>query len=300
MTQGKTKGAATLAGFGAVLLWALLALLTSLSGSVPPFQLAAMSFAVGGIVGLLILARRPGALRSFRQPWPVWALGVGGLFGYHFLYFSALRAAPAVEAGLIAYLWPLLIVLFSALLPGERLRWFHVAGALLGFSGAALIVTGGTGLNLDPAHAAGYGFALTAALVWSGYSVLSRRFSAVPTDVVTGFCLAAAALSALCHLCLEDWVTPASGVEWLAILGLGLGPLGLAFFLWDRGVKLGDIQVLGAASYAAPLLSTLILIAAGVSAATWTIAAACLLITAGALLASRDLLWRPVSRSVQG
>ncbi len=295
-----TRGAATLAGFGAVLLWALLALLTSLSGSVPPFQLAAMSFAVGAGVGLAMAVRRPGAMRSFRQPWPVWALGVGGLFGYHFLYFSALRAAPPVEASLIAYLWPLLIVVFSTLLPGERLRWFHVAGALLGFSGAALIVTGGRGLALDPAHAAGYGLALAAALVWSSYSVLSRRFAGVPTDVVTGFCLAAAVLSALCHLWLEAWVTPASATEWLAILGLGLGPLGLAFFLWDRGVKLGDIQVLGAASYAAPLLSTLILIAAGVSSATWTIAAACMLITAGALLASKDMLRRPVSRSARG
>jgi drug/metabolite transporter (DMT)-like permease len=295
-----TRGAATVAGFGAVLLWAMLALLTSLSGSVPPFQLAAMSFAVGAGVGLAMMVRRPGAIRGFRQPWPVWALGVGGLFGYHFLYFSALRAAPPVEAGLIAYLWPLLIVLFSALLPGERLRWFHVAGATLGFAGAALIVTGGRGVALNPDHAAGYGFALAAALVWSSYSVLSRRFAFVPTDVVTGFCLAAAFLSALCHLWLEDWVTPASAVEWLAILGLGLGPLGLAFFLWDRGVKLGDIQVLGAASYAAPLLSTLILIAAGVSAATWTIAAACVLITAGALIASKDMLRRPVSRAARG
>ncbi|MGI1662675.1 aromatic amino acid exporter YddG [Palleronia sp. KMU-117] len=295
-----TRGAATLAGFGAVLLWALLALLTSLSGTVPPFQLAAMTFALGGLVGLLAMARRPGAWAAMRQPWPVWALGVGGLFGYHFLYFSALRAAPAVEASLIAYLWPLLIVIFSALLPGERLRWFHVAGAALGFAGAALIVTGGRGLALNPAHATGYGFALAAALVWAGYSVLSRRFAAVPTDIVTGFCLATSALALLCHLLLETWVTPSGAVEWLAIVALGLGPVGLAFFLWDRGVKLGDIQVLGAASYASPLLSTLVLVATGISPATWTVALACLLITAGAILASKDMLRRPVRRSARG
>jgi drug/metabolite transporter (DMT)-like permease len=295
-----TRGAATLAGFGAVLLWALLALLTSLSGTVPPFQLAAMTFALGGLVGLLAMSRRPGSLAALRQPWPVWALGVGGLFGYHFLYFSALRAAPAVEASLIAYLWPLLIVIFSALLPGERLRWFHIAGAALGFAGAALIVTGGRGLALNPAHAAGYGFALAAALVWAGYSVLSRRFATVPTDVVTGFCLATSALALLCHFLLETWVTPAGAVQWLAILALGLGPVGLAFFLWDRGVKLGDIQVLGAASYASPLLSTLVLVATGISPATWTVALACLLITAGAVLASKEMLGRPVRRSARG
>lgn len=294
-----TRGMATLAGFGAILLWALLALLTALSGSVPPFQLAAMTFAVGGAVGLVLTARRPGALRGLRQPWPVWALGVGGLFGYHFLYFSALRAAPAVEASLIAFLWPLLIVLFSALLPGERLRWFHLAGAAMGFAGAALIVTGGRAVTLNPDFVTGYAFALAAALVWSGYSVLSRRFAEVPTDIVTGFCLATAVLAFLCHIALEDWVTPAGATEWLAILGLGLGPVGLAFFLWDRGVKRGDIQVLGAASYAAPLLSTLILVASGVSPASWVVAAACLFITAGALLASKEMLRRPVSRSVR-
>jgi drug/metabolite transporter (DMT)-like permease len=295
-----SRGAATFAGFGAILLWALLALLTALSGTVPPFQLAAMTFAVGGLVGLVLTARRPGALRHLRQPWQVWALGVGGLFGYHFLYFSALRAAPAVEASLIAFLWPLLIVLFSALLPGERLRWFPLAGAAMGFAGAALIVTGGRGVTLNPEFVTGYAFALAAALVWSGYSVLSRRFANVPTDVVTGFCLVTAALAFLCHLVLEEWVVPTGVVEWLAILGLGLGPVGLAFFLWDRGVKRGDIQVLGAASYAAPLLSTLILVAAGVSPASWVVALACLLITAGALLASKEMLRRPVSRSVQG
>ena len=104
----------------------------------------------------------------------------------------------------------------------------------------------------------------------------------------------------LCHLALEDWVTPSGAIEWLAILGLGLGPVGLAFFLWDRGVKRGDIQVLGAASYAAPLLSTLVLVASGVSPASWVVAMACLLITAGALLASKEMLRRPVSRSVRG
>ena len=281
---------ATAVGAVAVLLWSLLALLTAASGAVPPFQLAAMSFAIGAAVGVATLALSGRGFAAWRQPWPVWALGVAGLFGYHFAYFTALRNAPPVEAGLIAYLWPLLIVLFSALLPGERLGWHHVLGALAGFSGAALIVTGGDGVGFRAEHAFGYAMALVCAFTWSGYSVLSRRFGEVPTDVVAGYCLATAALAALAHLGLEETVVPGSAVEWLAILGLGLGPVGAAFYVWDHGVKRGDIQVLGALSYLAPLLSTLVLVAAGMARAEPAIGIACALITAGAALAAKDFL----------
>ena len=283
---------ATLTGFGAVLLWALLALLTDASGDVPPFQLSAISFAIAGAAGLLVTLARPGGSARLIQPLPVFALGVGGLFGYHFLYFSALRNAPAVEASLIAYLWPLLIVLRSTRVTGERLKPHHLIGALLGFAGAALLVTRDTGLGFDVTYTKGYALALAAAFVWSSYSILSRRVAHVPTEAVTGFCIATALLAALCHVLFESTIWPATATEWLAVLGLGLGPVGLAFFLWDIGVKHGDISALGAASYAAPLLSTLILIAAGAAVFSWSIAIACLLITLGAVIASRSLLTR--------
>lgn len=287
--MSRTK--ATFIGFVAVLLWALLALFTAASGAVPPFQLAAMSFTIATCVGIVGFAVKGSGFSGLRQPWKVWLLGIAGLFGYHFFYFTALRNAPPVEAGLIAYLWPLLIVLFSALLPGEKLGWHHIVGALLGLAGAALIVTGGKGFTLQAEFSFGYAMALVCALTWSGYSVLSRKFADVPTDVVTGFCAATAVLSLLCHLALEQTVWPQTPLEWLAIAGLGLGPVGLAFYVWDYGVKNGDIQVLGAASYAAPLLSTFALIITGYAGFTWAIGLACLLITGGAVLAAKDMLF---------
>ncbi|WP_163265707.1 DMT family transporter [Chelativorans alearense] len=283
---------ATLIGFSAVAMWALLALFTAASGKVPPFQLSALSFTVGTAIGGLAQLLSPAFRRREAVPPVVWLIGIGGLFGYHFLYFTALRNAPAVEASLIAYLWPLLIVLGSALMPGERLGWHHVAGALLGLLGTFLIVTKGGGLTLDGRYALGYAAAGGCALFWSGYSLLSRRFQAVPTGIVTWFCAATAILSALCHLALEETVWPAGAGEWLAVLGLGLLPVGAAFYAWDYGVKHGNIQVLGAASYAAPLLSTLILIAAGRAEPTINILAACLLITGGAALAAKNMLRR--------
>ncbi len=279
---------ATLIGFSAILMWSFLALLTAASGKMPPFQLSAICFAIASLPGILVLVLKPSRLALLKQPASVWIVGIAGLFGYHFLYFTALRNAPAVEAGLIAYLWPLLIVVGSALLPGEKLRWYHLVGAVAGLCGTFLIV-GRNGVNFDGAYALGYGAAFLCAFTWSGYSLLTRRFDAVSTDVVTGFCLATSILSLVCHLALETTVWPQGAVEWVAVVGLGLFPVGAAFYAWDYGVKNGNIQILGAASYAAPLLSTLILTLFGFAEATPRIAIACVLVTGGAVLAAQDM-----------
>jgi len=283
---------ATLIGFSAVAMWALLALLTDASGTMPPFQLSALTFTIGTCVGLFSRLLMPSATPGEKIPPVVCLIGIAGLFGYHFFYFTALRNAPAVEASLIAYLWPLLIVLGSALMPGETLAWNHVAGALLGLCGTVLIVTKGGGLAFDARYAFGYAMAAVCAVLWASYSLLSRRFSAVPTSIVTWFCAATALLSLVCHLALEQTVWPANAGQWLAVAGLGLMPVGAAFYAWDIGVKRGNIQVLGAASYAAPLLSTLVLIAAGFAEPSLRILAACVLITGGAVLAAKSLLLR--------
>ncbi|HEX7107698.1 MAG TPA: EamA family transporter [Aestuariivirga sp.] len=284
---------ATLIGFTAVLMWALLALFTSASGTVPPFQLAAMSFLIGGLMGSATWPFRPAAFKVLaQQERRLWALGIASLFGYHFIYFTAIRNAPPVEVSLIAYLWPLFLVVFSAFLPGEKLRAHHILGVVLGLIGAVLVITRGQGFVLSEGLKSGHVLALPCAVIWAGYSVLARRFGHVPTDVVSGFCLAAALLSFCAHLIFEQTVWPQSTVEWLAVAGLGLLPLGAAFYTWDYGLKHGDIMVLGASSYAAPLLSTLVLLYFGYAQFHWSIAAACFLITAGAVIAAKDMIFR--------
>ena len=281
-----TKSRATAIGFLAVLLWSLLALFTVGSSPIPPLQLNAMCFAIGGMIGLVWVVATGDIHKLKSTKWKVYAFGTLGLFGYHLLYFSALRMAPAAEAGLIAYLWPLLIVLFSGLLPGEALKRGHIIGALISFAGAALIVAKG-GNGFQAGSIPGYMLAFTAALTWSGYSVLSRRLGNVPTSSVAVFCILTSALSLAAHLSFEQTIWPETTRQWASILGLGLGPVGLAFYVWDIGVKRGDIQLLGVASYAAPLLSTIALIVAGIANASWPLLAAAILITSGALLAAK-------------
>src|SRR5262249_48236377 len=231
---------ATLIGLTAILMWSLLSVLTVATGSIPAFQLAAITFAMGALGGSLTGIGRPEAFAALRQPPIAWIVGVGGLFGYHALYFLALRFAPPAEAGLLNYLWPLLIVLFSSLLPGERLLAHHIIGALLGLAGTVLLLMGGGSSGFEAGQLPGLAAAFIAAFVWASYSVMSRRLKAVPTDAVAGFCLATAVLAAVVHVFVERTVSPETPGQWLAIIALGVGPVGAAFFTWDIGMKRGD------------------------------------------------------------
>ena len=286
-----TPRAATLIGLSAILMWSLLAVMTVATGTIPAFQLAAMTFAIGAVTCALGWIGRTDAVKALRQPLVVWVVGVGGLFGYHALYFLALRFAPPAEAGLLNYLWPLLIVLFSSLLPGERLAAHHVIGAVLGLAGTVLLFAGNTG-NFTSGQIPGLIAAFIAAFVWATYSVLSRRLKSVPTDAVAGFCAVTAVLAALVHELVETTVWPATPLQWAAIAALGIGPVGAAFYAWDVGMKRGDIRVLGAASYATPLLSTMFLILAGYAKASTNLALAAILIASGGLIAAKDMVLR--------
>lgn len=280
------RTAATLVGIVAILLWSLLAPLTVYAAGLPTFQLLAMSFGVAFLGGLVALGLRGrAALAQLRQPWAPWMTAFAALFGYHALYFYALAAAPAAEASLINYLWPLLIVLLAALLPGESLSARHVLGSLLGMGGTALIVLGREASGAGSAPVAGFAAAAAAALVWSSYSVFNRRFEGTPSAMIVGVCGAVAVAGALLHGALEETVVPSIG-QAMAVLLLGIGPTGLAFLAWDHATKRGHIAMLGVLSYMAPLLSTTLLVVIGSAPATLRLGAAAALIVGGAMVAT--------------
>lgn len=278
---------ATMIGSISILLWGTLALLTQLTeGQIPPFQLLSMTFFIAFLM-MLTRWRLQGSwgTRFARQPWYAWLHGVGGLFGYHFCYFLAMSSAPAVEVSLLAYLWPLFIVLFAALLPGEHLKKQHSIGAIIALSGCWFLI-GGSGEGFSNIYLKGYLLAFSCSLIWSSYSIIGRMIKHVPTDAVGWFCGVTAILGLIFHLIWEATVWPKTGLHWLGVLGLGLGPVGLAFFTWDYGVKHGNLQLLGVLSYSAPLISTLLLVVAGVTSASISIFIASIAICLGALIAS--------------
>ena len=274
---------ATLAGCGAIALWSTLGLLSRAAAAIPPLQLTAMAFAVSAALGLGLLAWRR-ELAVLRQRPVVWLHGIFGLFGFHALYFAALAWAPPAEANLINYLWPLLIVLFSATLPGMALSRWHLAGVACGAAGCAVLLGGGS--SLSAAALPGYLAAFGSAVTWAVYSVLARKLAAVPTGAVAGFCAATALLAAASHLAFEATVRPDATVL-LTVLVLGIGPVGAAFFLWDLGMKRGDPRLLGTLAYATPVVSTLLLWAGGYTELTPAVVVAAALVALGGLLAAR-------------
>ena len=275
----------TLCALGAIALWATLASLGVLLGQVPPFLLNGIALLIGSTLALPRVLHTP---HLWRVPARTLALGVYGLFGFHFLLFIALRHAPAVEANLVNYLWPLfMVVLAPLLLPGMRLRAIHVLAALLGFCGAALAILGarpdGPGTAI---WAWGYLPALGSALIWSSYSLLSQRVAPFPTAAIGLFGLTSGLLSLLCHWLLEPPVS-LSLREWLLLGVMGAGPLGSAFYLWDKALKRGDARQIAILSYLTPLASTALLMLSSGRAPSPSIALAALLIIGGAVLGAR-------------
>jgi drug/metabolite transporter (DMT)-like permease len=281
--QANPSPAATLYALGAIASWALLAALGVALQHVPPFLLTGIALVVGSIPTWPLVARHPAL---WRIPLPTLALGVAGLFGFHFLLFLALRTAPPVQANLVNYLWPLFIVVLApVLLPGMGLRPIHVFAAMLGFAGAAVAILGRS-TQLDGAWSWGYLLALGSALIWACYSLLTRRVPPFPTVAVGLFGLASGILSLLCHAVLEP-VTALGTRDWMLLILAGLGPLGMAFLLWDKALKLGDPRQIGILSYLTPLSSTAVLMLTGAGPFSWSIALAAAMIISAAILGTR-------------
>ncbi|HTX73951.1 MAG TPA: EamA family transporter [Rectinemataceae bacterium] len=281
--EGKRGSALAFAALS-ICLWSSLALLSSRVAHLPALLSVGVALSVGGLVGLV-------RVREWRIPPATFIVGLGGIFGYHALLFTAFRLSPAVEVNLLNYLWPLLIVLLTPLfLPGMNLLVRHVLGALMGLAGAALVASGGR-FGLDLAHGLGYLLAAGAALVWASYSLLTKRLPPFPSAAVGGFCLASGLLS-LALFRVEGGTSfsmPAiRPVDWLYLCLLGIGPMGAAFYSWDAALKRGDPRVIGTLAYLTPLLSTLNLVLFGRGHLSPSSAVAMLLIVAGAAAGSID------------
>lgn len=273
---------ANLYALGAIALWASLAALAVSLAHVPPFLLTGIALVIGSVPAWPLVWRNPSV---WRIPPRTLALGVYGLFAYHFLLFIALRDAPPVEANLVNYLWPLLIVVLApVLLPGVVLRPAHVLAALLGFGGAALAIAGGRALS--GALSWGYVPALASAFIWASYSLLTKRVAAFPTTAIGLFGLVSGLLSLLCHVLLEP-STALQARDWALLAVLGLGPLGASFYLWDKALKLGDARHIGILSYLTPLASTALLVLVSGRPFTASIALATVLIVSAAVLGMR-------------
>jgi drug/metabolite transporter (DMT)-like permease len=276
---------ADLLALGAIVLWASLATLATLLSGIPPLLLTGIGLIVGSLISIPLSGFK---LSGWKIPFKTLLVGVYGLFGYHLMLFIALQTAPAVEANLVNYLWPLLIVVLAPLFTKSlKLGARHLIAAGAGFTGAAIAISSNAQGGFSFAFEIGYLFALAAAVIWATYSLLTTKVPPFPTSAIGLFGLVAGVLAIGAHLVLETPAAISSSDWWLLIL-LGLGPLGASFYFWDAALKIGDPRRIGLLAFLTPLLSTAGLVLVSGRTLSWQLAVATALIVGGAVLGSRS------------
>ena len=270
---------AVLCAMAAILIWSSLATLGVSLAGIPPFLLIGGALLIGGLLSV------PWA-GQWNWRWSTIGNGCYGMLLYHLLFILALRSAPPVSANLVHYLWPMLIVLLSPLvLPGTQLRAMHIACAVMGFAGAALAITAGGVVGEFSWHW-GYAFAVGAAFVWSTYSLALKRIGAATTADVGLACILSGCIALALHAALEPAVDlQASQIA--GIVALGIGPMGVAFYLWSYSLRQGDPRVIGVLGNATPVLSTAMLVVTGKGTLSGALMSSALLISAASILVLR-------------
>ncbi len=291
----KPSISATLWGLVGLLLWSTtIAINSSLVGKIGPFLSVAIPCCISGIVLFLIEAFYT---RSFSKPFllPKSFLLKGGLcFLTYFAFLNlAFSVSPSHETdvllGLINYLWPSLLLLFSIPLQHNRARWrLLLPGVILGISGSALATMKGvdsTGILSGFLQAPlAFGLMFVAAISWALYSNFVR---ALPVYGLFGglplFMLLTSGVLFLVQLGIGP--CPVWNIEAICLtLYIAIGPTLLGYMFWQRGMSRGNHILLAALSYLLPASSTIFTGWYLNVTLTWPVITGCTLLILGAVL----------------
>ncbi|MCB1532096.1 MAG: EamA family transporter [Alphaproteobacteria bacterium] len=282
-----------LAGFLALIIFSVGTLLIALSRSVPTFELLFITFLLGSLSVTLAQKLRGYDVReSWRQSTANFFFVTFGIGLYSFLLVPAFQRAPAFEANILNYLWPLLLVIFSSFVKKTLPKPLQIGGLLCGALGMVFVFMPEADQNIFNTFNLGHILAIGAAVVWALYSAMAqtKTYPVGLTAPVMAFC----AFLALClHLAFEHFVWPGFEVA-IAVILLGLGRV--SFALWDYGVKNGDHVLLSSLSYFVPLLSVLLFIIFGFKPATANVAIGGAFVVLGCVLANAHQIKKVLRR----
>ena len=280
MTQ---QSRALILGIITIFCWGSIATFGNLLIHLPPFYVLGVSFFLGALPSLI----KP---REIFSSFKIFVFGVAGYFGYHFFLFYAFRFSPAVEANLINYMWPVLMVMFTPVFfKNVKLAWYNILGAIMAIIGCGLLVFGTEAESRTEDIYLGYLLAACAAITWPLYSIIKKKLPPTSIWAVGGFCFGASLLCFATHWMIEPRVVLQSHDVWI-LLAMGIGPFGIAFYCWDKACLLGDIKILGALAYLTPVISTLGLVFFANKSLSSTTGVAMILIIGGASSGLLDFL----------
>ncbi|MBV0891614.1 EamA family transporter [Paracoccus sp. Z118] len=269
----------TLLGAAAILSWGGLGALGALSATLPPCLVLGLCFAIAAGLGAAYSAAARIRLAPLHAPGVLLAAFL--LTGYHLTYFEAFHHADAIPVSLINYLWPAWLIVIGNLFFALNSGWAGYLGAAIGFAGVAVMI--GDGFDANANDVQGYGLALAGGILWATYSNLRRRARFDGIGAMVSICTLAALFCFAVALTVGEALMP-SWRDMLVILLLGIGPAGGAFFLWDYGMRFGNVPLLGVMSYAAPVLSTGLMVLLGMGEPSWRMGAAVAMITLGGVV----------------
>ncbi len=262
-----TRPFAAVASFGAIFLWCWSGLCfhfgTKEIGVTPFLALSMLIGVATGLVAQICSGQR--IARLFRLPLRVFVAGFFGIALQTLCLVSAVHLAPEDELGQVVltnYLWPICMVVLSLWLLDEKARPLWVlCGALLGFAGVVL-ASGPEKLGTMPSSLLPYGLTGFSAFFWALYSVLLKRWH-VPEDQggSTIQFIAIIVMSSFWATWQSVWPTwdQVSGAPLFWIVVSGLGPMGLAYYWWEVGVKRGAAHLAATLANAIPVGSAIII-----------------------------------------
>ena len=255
----------TLIGYLGLLLWSTSGVVATYVVNLPTFEVLSIAFSTSFFVSTIniVIKRRWFILK---QRTMLWIIGTIGIFGSESLYIAAVKYAPTSHIDLIYYTWPMMLIMLSRIILKEKIRKSYlIAGSLSFFSIYLLILkTKSNELGYINQYMFGYILALTDAFFSSIYVLGQRYFKETPTELIGVFCGIGMLCSLFCHFQFEPTVIPNFN-EWLLILYMGFSTQGIAYFLWDYGVKRGNYLLLSMLSYANAFISMLWLVLFGIT-----------------------------------
>ena len=218
---------------------------------VPVLQIvwARMTFGTAVTLPFAVQAAGSAALRPERPVYHLFRASFLILATYTF--FLSLKYLPIADALAIFFVQPLIVVVLSALVLGERVGPRRWAAVVVGFIGTMIIIRPGFG-TVTP----GTWLALAAGTSLAVYFVMTRRISGSAKAMVTTFQTNAIGMILASIAMPFVWVTP-SAQQWLMFVGLGLVAT-VGHFMIVRAYDFAEASLLAPFAYTEMIMATVL------------------------------------------